>query len=146
MASPERDVFTAFYNRLVALSWVKSVAYEKIRVAMDFQEHEVPAIQIYDGNQEFRHERTRLETDWQIVVELIMKQTVSGVVDQMELFDKKYDIERQLGAMVQLGLQNSGMIHLMYDNAVTDIHTFDPYYVARLTFVVKFYKPFTAEC
>lgn len=147
MASMEKQIFESLASRLTSLAWVKTVNYELIRLNLaDFQEHELPAIQFYDEGQFNQHVQTRVETFWDITVELIMKQTVAGVVNQVELFEKKFEVEKQIGHQVQLNLPNTGMIHVHYPNAVTDLHTFEPYYVARMTFRVQFLKEYTAPC
>lgn len=147
MASMEKLIFEAVASKLAGLSWIKTINYELIRLNLsDFQEHELPAVQFYDEGEFYNHAQSRVKTDWNLTVELIMKQNVSGLVNQVELFEKKFEVELQIGHNVRLGLENTGIIHVQYLSSVTDLHTFEPFYIARLLFNVQFYKEYTAPC
>jgi len=143
----QKEILSALQTRLETLTWIKTVSYKKMRLHLaDFQEHELPAVQFFDEGEAYTHEQARLKTEWNITLELVMKSTVAGVVDQEELMDKKEEIERCIGAQVQLGLNNTGIIHMRYLSSITDLHSFEPFYVARLTFQAIFYKNYTREC
>ena len=149
--SIETRIFEALKDRLEGLKWLKSVEFDNIKLfSTDWQEHEVPAVQFYDAGQSNIHQRGVLEVDWSITLELIMKPKVTGRIDQRDLLDKKYAIERRLGTKLQLGIQGlqgiGSMVHITYPSAITDIHILDPFHVAIMSFVIKFRKPFSSDC
>jgi hypothetical protein len=122
--------------------WARSVSWERIRLLdTDFIESEIPAIQLYDLNTTYTHQSGRVEARMQIVIELVMKQTSQGVVDQGTLFDRLEDIEAAVGSNIDLGI--SGMLHLRYVSSTTDRHTIEPYYIAALEFEAIYLKPFS---
>ena len=138
----KRQIFEKLAALLRTISWVRSVEWEKIRILeADFAEAHLPAIQIYDLNTSNTHQGGRVESRMQLVIELVMKQTATGVVDQGILFDRVEEIERAIGSNIDLGI--SGMLHLRYVSDTTDRHTIDPYFVAILEFEAIYLKPFT---
>lgn len=144
--SMESKIYEALANILSELSFVKIVNYEKIRLNLgEFAEHEIPAIQFYTGGSTYTHEQSRLNTQMLIDVELILKSSTAGVVDQKELFEKTYAIERKIGANVYLNLDNSGMIHLIYNSTTYDLHSFEPFFISRMSFTALFYKGYTRD-
>lgn len=143
--SVEREIFEALETKLQELSWAKTVDYEKIRVTpTDIQDDELPRIQIYDNTMIVAHERTQLRKTWSIVVELILKTTRAEEVNQGVLLDRKVEIERKVGESPNLGV--AGMIHMAYVRADTDLHSIQPYYLARLEFSAIFRTPYSGDC
>lgn len=153
MASMESLILTNLKTRLDELTWVNSVEFEKIKlISTDFREHELPAIQFYDsGKTVIKHEHQRVSLEWQVTIELVMKTMADDVVNQGVLLDRIEEIERKIGANVQLDLGTVGssvgqMVHVKYLNAITDLHTLPPFFSAVMNFSVAYYKPFTGVC
>ena len=89
MASLENSILAALQGILQELTWQKSVEYEKIKLlSTDFREHELPGIQFYDSGRSIAHVQGRIEVDWNITIEILMKRTSTDVVDQGILLDR----------------------------------------------------------
>lgn len=121
------------------------IAFDRVRLSIDeFQPHEIPAVQIYDIGQDIAHVRGQKEVEWALALELIMKTTVAGVVDQKALWNLRRDIEIALWNNPNLNI--SKVIHLLYTGNVTDLHLLEPYYIARMDLTVKFRDDLTGSC
>ncbi len=124
---------------------VKTVTFGRVRLAFDdFRDHEIPAVQIWDVAGEIEHQRGFAQVRWVLALELIMKQTTAGVVDQNELWKLRRKIELALWDKPNLGIP--GMIHLLYRNHVSDLHLQEPYYVSRMEFEALFRRQLTGSC
>lgn len=129
----------------VSVPEVRYVSFDKIKLATsDFAPHELPAVQIWDSGQIPTHERGRIRVDWNLSLELIMKSEISGEVNQKALFDLRRKIQLALWAVPNLGIP--GVIHLVYTGNISDLHLLEPFYVARIDFVVQFYDNLTGSC
>ena len=152
MASLESDILDNLKTKLEELPWQKSVEFEKIKLLnTDFRDHELPAIQFYDNGKEVRHDQRRVEINWNIVIEIVMKRTSSDAVDQGVLLDRIEDVELKIGANVQLDLggapaSQGTMIHVKYLSAFTDLHSVEPFFMGIMNFQANYFKPYTAEC
>ena len=152
MASLENLILVAMQEKLQELTWPKVVEYEKIKLlSTDFREHELPAIQFYDNGRSFQHVQRRIEVEWNITVEILMKRTSSDAVDQGVLLDRSEEVERKIGSNLTLGLDtNTAMIgnvvHVKYINAITDLHTVEPFFISLLNFSVNYFKPYSGAC
>jgi hypothetical protein len=137
----EKDIFSKLKDLLSTLSWVNTVEYENIRMYPgDFQDHEIPCIQFFDGGQALEHAHSRMKVAWAIHIELVLKQTAAGTVNKGDLLDKRQEIEQLIGSNVDLGI--SGMIHFRYTSNITDLHSIAPYYYTRMDFEALYYKPY----
>lgn len=142
----EREIFENLQTTLAGISWAETVQYDKIRLSADeFREDEVPVLQFYMVQQLHTHVQGRLETEMEIAVELILRKNADNEVDLGELLDKKMDVEQAIGDNVQLNI-NGSMIHVSYISAETDLHLIEPFYIAIMTYSVKYYKPYTGIC
>ena len=152
MASLENQILAALQDKLEELSWPKVVEYEKIKLLeTDFREHELPAIQFFDNGRAFQHIQGRIEVEWNISIEIVMKRTSADVVDQGILLDRSEEVERKIGSNVTLGLNINNppvgnVVHVKYLSAITDLHTVEPFFISILNFSVNYFKPFTGEC
>ena len=152
MASMESDIFTNLKTRLEELTFLNLVEFENIRLqTTDFREHELPAIQMYDNGQSVRHEQGRVVKLWDIVLEMIMKSTSTDVVTQGTVLDRKHDVERKIGAYVQLDLGSAPasqgtMSHIKYVSAITDLHLLQPLFLVTFNYQVEMRTPFVNEC
>jgi len=128
-----------------SLSELKSVSFDKIKLAIgDFDEFELPAIQLWDNGQVPKHEKGRILVDWNLSLELIMKSDITGIVDQKGLFELRRKVQLALWNNPNLGIP--GVVHLVYTGNVSDLHLLEPYYIARIDFAVKFYDNLTGSC
>ena len=152
MASLESSILAALQTILEELPWQKSVEYEKIKLlSVDFREHELPGIQFYDSGRQISHVQGRIEVDWNITIEILMKRTSTDIVDQGVLLDRTEEIERKIGENVTLRLDTNdasigNVVHVKYLNAITDLHTVDPFFISLMNFSVNYFKPYTGEC
>lgn len=145
MPSLKSSISAAILGKLDNVAALKLKAFDKVRLAAsDFQDHEIPACQLIDIGETIEHERGRAKKSWQIALELIMKPNEFGTVDQEDLWDLQYDVERALWADPNLNIP--GVIHLRYIGSQTDLHILDPYYLARLDFEVIYYEALVSEC
>lgn len=110
----------------------------------DLKEHEVPAVQLFDQFQTVTHQRGYEQVAWTIQLELIMKSLASGVVDQKSLWDLRHKI--QIALWDKPNLEIPEVLHLRYNNNITDLHLLEPFYVARMEFDVLFRRPLTGSC
>lgn len=152
MASIEALIMANMKSKLEELTWQNLVEYEKIRLlSTDFRDHELPAIQFFDSGRTFQHLKGRVEVEWQITIEVVMKKQADDLVDQSVLLDRMEEIERKIGSNVQLDLGTlassvGSMVHVKYLNAITDLHTLSPFYSGVLNFSANYYKPYVNEC
>lgn len=149
--SMENKIFANLKTILSELTWIKYIEYEKIRnTQSEFQDFELPAVQIYDLIESYSHVTSRVETSWQIIVELIQKANPDGTHNQAVLMDRKYEIERKIGENVKLNIQSvaeDGRIkHVKYIQSQTSLFLIDGLSLAQLQFEVLFEKPFTGIC
>lgn len=142
--SLKTDIAAAILERLSAVPGIKSKTFDTVRLmASDFQDHELPAVQMIDLAEAVEHEQRRCKKTWQIALEVILKPNEFGNKSQRDLWDLCYEIERALWA--RPNLQIPGIIHLRYLGSQTDLHLLQPFYFARLDFEVIYYQPLVDE-
>lgn len=142
----ERDIREALATILGTLSWAKKVEGYKIRVGFsEMREHEVPYVQFYGLGQTYVPERSRLQTTWQMAVDLVLRQGTDSTIDQRDLDDKRQEIIETIGQDPKLGL-TTGIIQTLPVSATDDLYTFEPYLVSTIVFEVLYHKPFTGLC
>jgi len=128
------------------LSWVKKVEYDEIRLQIsDIPEQYTPYVQLISGPQLNTHQHRLLVTDWTIGVELVLKKNSQTVVNQVEMLNKKQELEEKIGANAAL-ITIPGVQHIVYRGATPDMHLFDPYYFVALELGVLYNKPYTGSC
>lgn len=144
--SIESDIVDALVAIIEAqIPEVVTINFDKIKVAItDFEDHEVPAVQFWDNGQAITHQRGRVLVDWSMSLELIMKSEFDGEVDQKGLFELRRKIQLALWDNPNLGIP--GVVHLIYTGNISDLHLLEPYYIARLDFIVQFYDNLTGLC
>ena len=141
--SKKREIFDAIKTQLTtALTWAKVVDWEKIRIlSTDLGEHEVPCVQFYALPTEYRPQQGRHEAHMQISVEVVLKSSVEGVIDQRDMFDRMNDVALAFGSKANLGVP--GVIHVQLLKDYVDAHTIQPHFVGILTFEVVFMTTYT---
>jgi hypothetical protein len=134
----------AIMGRLETVAGVKYKNFDIVKLlASDFQDHELPAIQLIDLNESVEHEQRRAKKTWSIALEVVLKPNEFGTKSQKDLWDLCYLIERTLWQFPNLAVP--GVIHLRYLGSQTDLHLLAPFYFARLDFDVLYYQPLVDE-
>lgn len=148
MASTEETIVAKIVDILETdptLTDLKTVNSDKIQIAIsDFRNHEVPAVQIWDLAQTLQHERSRIKKSWALSLEIVMKSLTSGKVDQNALWDLRRRIELALWSRPNLGIP--AVVHMVYTGNITDLHSVEPFYIARIDLEVMFYDDLTGSC
>lgn len=141
--SKRREIFDAIKAQLTSeLTWAKIVDWEKIRLlSSDFGEHEIPCVQFYQLPTEYRQQQGRVQATALISVEVVLKSSVDGIVDQRDLFDRMDDILRGFGTKPNLGVP--GVIHIRLIGDEVDAHTIQPHFVGIMTFEVVYLTTYT---
>jgi hypothetical protein len=141
--SKRRDIFDAIKTQLTgALPWAKIVDWEKIRLmSSDFGEHEVPCVQFYALPTEYRPQQGRNQASMLLSVEVVIKSSVEGVVDQRDMFDRMEDVILAFGKNPNLGV--AGVIHARLIKDFIDPHTIHPHFIGILTFEVVYMTTYT---
>lgn len=143
--SIESDIVDAIVAKVSAVTGITSVEFDEVKLSVeDFQSHELPAVQIWDSGASIKHEQGRILSNWNLALELIMKSSTGGTVDQKALFEKRREIQLALWENPNLGIP--GVVHLIYTGHVSDLHLLNPYYIARIDFAVQFYDSLTGTC
>jgi len=135
----------AILAKLDGISRIKYKSFDRIRLSRDdFSEVQTPAIQLIDVNETVEHEQSRAKKTWTIALELVLKETQYEPVNQQDLWNLAYEVERALWADPNLSIP--GVIHLRYIGSQTDLHLLEPYYFTRLDFEVLYYEPLVRQC
>lgn len=135
----------AILAKLDGIGRIKYKSFDRIRLSRDdFSEVQTPAIQLIDVNETVEHEQSRAKKTWTIALELVLKETQYEPVNQQDLWNLAYEVERALWADPNLSIP--GVIHLRYIGSQTDLHLLEPYYFTRLDFEVLYYEPLVRQC
>lgn len=121
------------------------VKFDKIKINIqDYQNHELPAVQLIDLSKNFEHSISKSESKWFIAIEMILRTTEQlGTIDQKALWDFQEDVMRSIMALPRLGL--SFVRHVKLVDEVTDLHLHDPNYIATLGIEVLYREPVTRD-
>ena len=146
--SKKSDILTKIalvLNDLVVSEDIRVVNYQVIKqVFADFNDFDLPAIQLIDQGELVEHEQGRAKKTWDLVLEIVMKSTVEGEVNQQSLFDLQNKVELKLWEKPNLLIK--GVIDLKYLGSSSDLHMVLPYYYVRMDFQVRYYDPLVSEC
>ena len=124
---------------------IKTVITDKVRLlAEDFQDWELPAVQIIDLGEVNQHEIRRGKKSWNLSIEVVIGPTAEDPVSQEELWDLMELLETTIWPTPQLGL--SYVIHAKLLGSSTDLHLLDPFYTGRIDLVVDYYQPLVGNC
>lgn len=123
---------------------VKTVSFDRVKINIaEYQDFELPAVQIIDLSSTINHERSRSLTSWFLVVEICMRTTTGlGIIDQKALWDLQEDIVRAIMAKPKLDL--NFVVHAKIIDEVTDLHLSDPNYIANIGIEIMYYEPITS--
>lgn len=137
------DLFEALATRLAAISGIKTVEWNRIRISeSDFADHELPAIQFYAGMTSYTHQQGQVQAATQIAIEVILRDGDGG--GQADLLDLMETVEQAIGSDPTFGISN--MIHMAYLSDEVDLHSIDPFRIGRLTFEALYRKPYVRLC
>jgi len=145
--STKSDIAAELVTRIEAIASpvIKYVAFEEVRLHVDdFLDHELPAVQFYDGGTQANHVIGRLEKSWLIHCEIIMKSTSAGLVQQKDLWDLEFIVERKIWERPKLAVDR--FKELKYLGAVTDLHIMEPMFLTRIDFLAEFFDPLISDC
>ncbi len=116
---------------------IRKVEYKGLRLNFeDWHDYELPAIQFYDAGDSAKHDRDYLTVDWLVNLELILKTTQRGVVDQTTLYDFRKKVITEIWNSRKLGL--SQITSIEYKKNQTGIHVLDPYYWSTLQIMISY--------
>lgn len=137
--------------KLKELTWANYVEWETIKIlSSEFNQHELPAIQLYDTGDVAAQLRGRTDNVLSFAVELVMVRNEGEDVDQGLLLDRRLEIKRKLGEDPGLGINTPASIgrfkNIQYVGGVTDLHSLSPHLMVRLDFQALYEEPFTSEC
>lgn len=147
--SRKGDILQALVARLGELQTsgdVNAINFEVIKLVMsDFEDWELPAIQIIDQGEVVIHEMGRARKEWDIALELVMKSSESGEVFQKDLFDLQNLVELNIWQDPNLG-GTTGIIDLKYLGSQTDLHMVKPMFYCRMDIQVRYYDSLVSDC
>lgn len=120
---------------------IRTVEFDKVRLNIsDYQDYELPAVQIIDLSKLFNHEQSRSRSSWFLALEICLRTTETiGVVEQKTLWDLEEDIVRAVMKYPKLGL--NFLQHVTLVDELTDLHLQAPNYTATIGLEIKFYEP-----
>lgn len=145
MPSIRSQIADALLARIATLPAIKSSSFDVVRLqANDFQDWELPAVQIIDLGEINTHETRRAKKGWQLVVELILGPTGATVPTQKTLWDLMQDLEQAIWAEPNLNIP--GVVHMVLTQTSTDLHLMTPYYLGRIELQVDYYQPLVGTC
>ena len=124
---------------------IKTVTWEKVRLNIqDYEDRELPAVQIIGTLKNFNHEMSRSKSVWYPVLEVCLRTTQTiGIVDQGILFDLTEDVIRAVMAEPKLGLPWVVMTRLV--DELSGLHLQEPNYIATIGLEVMYYEPITRD-
>jgi len=130
--------------RLEATTEFKLVNKDAIRLSSsEFEQFELPAVQIIAGLQTGQHQRQCLEASFFITIEIVLGPTTDATPTQNLLLDYMTFVSRVIFDQPNLGIP--GVIGCTYVDEEPDLHFVKPYYVGRVNFEVKYMMPLVAQ-
>lgn len=143
--SVRSKIATAIVTRMSLMTDLKLVTFDDVKIQIsDFQDHEIPALQIIDLGEVNTHEMRRAKKSWNLVLEVIIGPTATVEYDQQDLWDLMQAIEEHLFADPKLGL--SEVIQMNLVTSSTDLHLLKPFYLGRIEVMIDYYQPITGTC
>lgn len=143
--SIDTDIVDKIISISAAVPGINYAKFDEVKLAIDdFEDHEIPAIQLWDNGRSGKHSQGRILYNWSLSLELIMRSQTTDVVDQKALFEKMREIKLALWDKPNLLIP--GVVQLNYVAEVTDLHLLKPNYIGRLDFEVQFYDELVSAC
>ena len=122
---------------------LRTITFDQIRLNIsDYNDYEIPAIQIIDLSSNVNHEMTRSKTSWFLTLEICLRSTLTlGVINQEKLWDLQEDIIRAIMIDPRLGL--NFVVSVKIIDSLTDLHFEQPNYIANIGLEIEYYEPIT---
>lgn len=146
LTSLRSTIADALLVRIATITEIKYANFDTVRLhASDFQDSEIPAVQLIDLDGTGEH-ITKLEKfTWPIAIEVVMGTTVTGgQVTQKSLWNMMYTIKRAIFAVPKLGITQ--IEHLRTIGESTDLHLLSPFYLGRIEIAAVFDQALVDEC
>lgn len=143
--SVRTQIATELCTVLKTMSELKYVNFDEVRMlASDFQDWELPAVQLIDLGDDNIHEMKRARKTWNVTLELVMGSKVTGKIYQKDLWDLLQKIEEKIFAEPRLKIGT--VIHMKLLGTATDLHMLSPLYTARMDLQIDYYQPLVGNC
>ncbi len=135
----------ALVVKLADVTALKSRSFDTIRLqSADFQEWELPGVQIIDLGEINIHEGRQTRKQWTLAIELVMGPLTASTPTQTDLWDLMETIENTIFTDPNLGVP--GMIHMQLLGSSTDLHFMLPYYLGRIELLAEYRQPLLGAC
>lgn len=145
MTSIRTDIASALATKISTLTTIKTVNVDPIRLAAsDFNEFELPVVQIIDTQETNIHEQVRARKSWNLGIEVIIGPTSLTVPRQTDLWDLMESIEQKIFEDPKLGISN--VIHMSLIGSMTDLHLLTPLYIGKIDIQIDYYQPLVRSC
>lgn len=147
MPSIRSQIIDALIGRIQLVLEVKTIGYDRIKLLeFDFDEWELPAIQILDGEETNIHEMKRGRKSWPLTIELIIGpiQASQYKPTQKDLWDLIEKIEKSIMQSPQLNLKEIISVKLL--GSSTDQGILRPFFSARINFNIDYYQELVGAC
>lgn len=145
MSSIKTQISQALITKLADVTALKYRAFDTIKLqSSDFQEWELPAVQIIDLGEQNIHEVRQAKKQWTIALEIILGPLTASTPTQTDLWDLMETIENTLFTNPNLGI--TGVIHMQLLGSSTDLHFMLPYYLGRIELLIEYRQPLLGAC
>lgn len=143
--SIKSSISAAILTKLDSVAALKHKSFDLIRLtSADFQEWELPAVQIIDLSEANVHEMRQAKKQWTLALEVIVGPLAASTPKQTDLWDLMETIENTLFTSPNLGIP--GVIHMQLLGSSTDLHFMLPYYLGRIEILVEYRQPLLGAC
>lgn len=149
MSSIRTQIAEALEAQIIAaiptLKYCKAGARPKI-ISGDFNEYELPAVQIIGGSDTNLHEKHRGRKTWNILVEVVIGPIAATgyVPDQKELWDLMELLEQAIMSDPKFGL--ASVVHCYLLGSDPDLALLTPLYSGRIEIAVEYYQALVGPC
>lgn len=157
MAANKKLIVDAIKARLALITTYdapvafQAIVSDKIRVNLsDWQDMEIPAVQIIDAGTLEIPERCRGAITWSVVVQICLRERNGFACTQETMWLYEQAAKEAIMGQPDLGLTGANALpytaaikHIMPTDRAADLHTYAPNYVVNLGFQVLYYEPMT---
>lgn len=150
MASIRTQIAEALVARIATLvpTYLKVVEFDTVRLlATDFQEWELPGIQIIDLGEVNQYDGSGVgKKTWNLSIEIVIGPVISTNYQpvQADLWDLMERVENLLGGRPNLGIPQ--VLHGLLLGSSTDLHLIKPLYTARIDYAFVYHQHLSGDC